>query len=571
MTLDERLRIVSNDYADLLVNYSGNPAVFQSFDDATIQIIDFFHALVHVPVKLITDNIIAEIGYSVMPSLFGIISEESIEKSGIKRIRSIPNFNLRGSGVLVGILDTGIDYTNPIFKYADNTTKIVSIWDQTIFSDNYPKDTSLGTEYSRDQINNALKSENPYEIVPTTDEIGHGTMLAGIAAGNVDLANGFSGVAPDAELVVVKLKPAKPYLKNFFLIPEDAICYQENDILLALNYLLSIAVQINRPIAICVALGTSQGGHDGRGILSNFLSFQADNIGVSIVVAAGNEGNARRHFYGVIDPNIGYQVVELNVGENEKGFLMELWGDSPSIFSIDILTPSGEYVPKIIATMNENREVSFIFEKTLIFIDYQMVESQSGDQLILFRFRDPAPGIWKFKVYGRGDILLGFHIWLPMSGFISDNTYFIASDPYTTILSLGNTVVPITVTAYNTAQDNLYINSSRGYTRIGDVKPDLAAPGVNIISPTNDYGFGEVSGTSPSAAHTTGVTALLLEWGIVKGNLKNMSTVNIKNLLLRGARREIGVIYPNRDWGYGILDLYNTFDKLRRATKREPT
>jgi subtilisin family serine protease len=565
MTLEERERIISNDYADLLVNYSGYPVVFESFTDATVQIIDFFHALVHVPVEQITDNILMERGYSIMPSLYGIISDLSLESSGITRLRSIPYFNLRGNGVLVGILDTGIDYTNQIFKYADNTTRIVSIWDQTIFSDNYPTGTYYGTEYSREQINMALASENPLEIVPSMDEIGHGTMIAGIAAGNDDPANGFYGVAPDAELVVVKLKPAKPYLKNFFRIPEAAVCYQESDILFALNYLIDVSIQLKRPLAICIALGTSQGAHDGRGTLSSFLSYQANNSGIAIVIAGGNEGNARSHFYGTINPSVGSQLVELNVGPDEQGFSMELWGSSPNIFSIDITSPSGEYVPKLSARLNENREISFIFEETTVNIDYQMVESQSGDQLILLRFRNPAQGIWRFTVYGRGDLKLDYHIWLPMSGFISDQTFFIHPNPYTTILSLGNARVPITVTAYNPHDDSLYVNASKGFTRAEVIKPEFAAPGVNIVSPTVGNGFVTASGTSLSAAHTTGVAALLLEWGVVRGNMKNMSTLTMKNLMMKGARRDMNVVYPNRDWGYGILDVFNVFDSLRRV------
>lgn len=565
MTPEERARIMSNDYADLLINYSGNTAVFDSFTDATVQIIDFFNALVHVPIAQITGNIIVTRGYSAMPSLYGLCSMESLEKSGITRIRNVPNLNLRGSGVLIGMLDTGIDYTNPLFRYSDNTTRIVSIWDQTIISDNYPEGFNYGTEYSRDLINDALRSTDPYGIVPSVDENGHGTMLAGIAAGNEDLENNFSGVAPDSEFVVVKLKPAKPYLKEFFRVPADALSYQENDILIALNYLIETSIRLKRPIAICIALGSSLGAHDGRGTLSSFLSYQADNTGIAIMIAAGNEGVARRHYYGVIDPLIGYRTVELNVGENENGFSMEIWGDSQSIISIDITTPLGEYIPRIAAKLNENRDISFIFERTTIFIDYQMVESQSGDQLILVRFTNPSQGIWRFNVYGRGDIQNGFHIWLPMTGFISDNTYFLEPDPNTTILSLGNAPVPITVTAYNPGNDSLWLPSSRGFTRIGTIKPELAAPGVNLTAPTPNKEFIAVSGTSPAAAHTTGVAALLLEWGIINGNLRNMSSVIIKNLMIRGARRFNDMNYPNMDWGYGMLDLYNIFESLKRG------
>ena len=564
MTSEDKEKIISNNYADLLITYSGDMSVFDNFPGAAVQRINFYNAVVYIPVDQITDQTISRLGYSVMPSLYGLISEASLEASGITRIRNIPNFDLRGQGVLVGILDSGINYTNPIFQYADKTTRILTIWDQTIVSENNPQGAYYGTEYTREQLNEALKSENPLEIVPTKDENGHGTMLAGIAAGNEVPESGFYGVAPDAELVVVKLKPAKTYLKNFFGISENAACYQENDIMFGLDYLIRTAQQADRPIAICIALGTSQGAHEGRGTLSGYLSLQAEVDGVVIVVAAGNEGNARRHYYGVVDPGIGYDTVELNIGEDEGNFSMEIWGDTPNTYAIDITTPSGEYVPKIAIVLDDVRVISFIFESTILVIDYQMIESQSGDQLILVRFRNPAPGIWRFHVYGRGDLTLGFHIWLPMQGFISDNTYFIRSNPYTTILSLGNSREPITVTAYNIEDDSLFPDASRGYTRIGVIKPDIAAPGVNILS--LDQGFVGVTGTSTSAAHTTGVAAMLLEWGIVNGHLPTISGLELKIFMIRGARRDLQIQYPNRDWGYGILDVFNIFDSLRTDT-----
>lgn len=565
MTEQERERVYSNDYADLIVNYSGDFSVFENFENATVQIINYYNAVVRVPISQINDNIMASLGYDIMPSLFGMISEASLEASGITRLRNIPTLNLRGNGVLIGFLDSGIDYTNPVFKYADNTTRIVSIWDQSINSDQFPESMGYGTEYTRELINQALQSENPLEIVPSRDEVGHGTMLAGIAAGNDMPDQNFSGIAPDAELVVVKLKQAKPYLKDFFRVPQDVICYQTNDIATAINYILNISYQENKPVVFCIAVGTSQNAHDGRGTVSSFLSLQAQTAGKAIVIAAGNEGNARRHYYGVVDPITGNNIVELNVGDNESGFSMELWGDSPGVFSIDIMSPSGEYIPRIEARLNESRNISFIFEPTTIVVDYQTVESQASDQLILLRFRNPSAGIWKFTVYGKGDLSKGFNIWLPMSGFISDNTYFLRSDPYITILALGNSAEPITVTAYNNIDNSLYINASRGFNRIGVVKPEIAAPGVNITAPSINQGFVEVTGTSPAAAHTAGVAAMLLEWGVVRGNYPAMNTIDMKVFMIRGAKRDKNQIYPNRDWGYGILDVFNVFNSLRRS------
>ena len=260
---------------------------------------------------------------------------------------------------------------------------------------------------------------------------------------------------------------------------------------------------------------------------------------------------------------IGSNTVEMNVGENDSGFSMNLWGEPPGIYSIDILSPSGEYIPRISPSLRVNRVISFIFEKTIIFVDYQLIESQTGDQLVLLRFENASPGTWRFNVYGRGDLATGFHIWLPMGDFISSETYFIQPNIYTTLLSPGTSVVPITVTAYNPVNNNLYVNSSRGYTRDNIVKPEIAAPGVNYIAPSLNHGFETFTGTSISAAHTAGVVALLLEWGTVRGNRPAMDTGTIKNLLIRGARRAQNIVYPNRDWGYGILDIVSTFENMR--------
>lgn len=563
MVSNENFRISSEDYADLIIEYNGNLDILNQFPDSSYQIINRQYAIVHVPVSFITQDIVYRMGYGVLPTCFGIISQSSLEASGVFRIRNIPVFNLRGQGVLIGIIDTGVDYTNPIFQYADGTTRIVSIWDQTIDSDNHPMDYLYGTEYTREQINEALQSDDPLSIVPSTDEIGHGTMVAGIAGGNEVPESNFFGVAPDVEFAVVKLKPAKRFIKNFFFIPEDAVCYQENDILFGAEYLFLLSIKLQRPMVICVALGSSQGAHDGYGTLSTLLSRFAGAAGIGVVVAAGNEGNARRHYSGRVNPATGYDTVELNVGENERGFSMELWGSSPDVYSIDILTPSGEYIPRIDVGRDEHRVITFIFEPTVIYIDYQMAEEQSGNQLILVRFDNPSPGIWRFNVYERGGLHQEYNIWLPMEGFISENTYFIRSNPYTTILTLGNASIPITVTAYNDLDDSLYQNASRGYTRINRVKPEVAAPGVNVIGPTLNKGFASFTGTSVAAAHTAGIAALIFEWGYIRGNIPNMSTVEMKNLIIRGARREPNVAYPNRDWGYGILDIFNVFDVLR--------
>lgn len=562
MTSEEN-PLTSENYADIVIEYQGDKTLFESFGKVPVNIINNFAAVVNIPVQDIISSSILELGYARVPSLGGLVSDYSLEASGIIRIRNIPNFNLRGQGVLMAIIDTGVDYTNPVFQNADKTTRIAAIWDQTIASETMQEGIKFGTVFTREQINNALQSEEPYRIVPSKDENGHGTMVAGIAGGSEVPGSSFAGVAPEVEFVVVKMKQAKKFLREFYFVPEQTVCLQETDFLFALEYVLSVANEFKKPLVICVSVNASQGSHDGRSLTGRYLSSVATRSGTGVVIAAGNEGNARRHFYGIVDPAIGYQVVDLNVGANEKGITMELWAQSPSILIIDILSPSGEYIPEITALRNETREISFVFEPTIIYLNYSIVETESGDQLILIRLSNPSPGIWRFKVYETGDLITGFHIWLPMEGFISNNTFFVQSDPYTTILGMGNAQIPITVTAYNDADDSLYLNSSRGYTRLGAVKPNVAAPGVNVSGPTLNQEFIDFTGTSIAAAHTSGVVAMILEWGVIRGNLIGMSTVEINKLIERGARRELDVEYPNPDWGYGILDVFNVFDSLR--------
>lgn len=568
MTEQERARITSEDYADFIIEYGRNPRVFGRIPNATSHIINERYAVVYVPVGQLNNRSIGQYGYAIFPDAYGLLSEASLNASGVMRLRRVPAFNLRGGGVLIGIIDTGIDYTNPLFIKADGTTKIAALWDQTLESENPPQPYFYGTEFTSEQINQALQSADPMSVVPSRDENGHGTMLAGIAAGNEDPKNDFSGVAPDSELVIVKLKEMKQVLREFYILPENVIAYQENDIMWGVQYVLEVARSLGRPLVICIGVGSNQGSHDGRGALGMLLSTIGDYPGVAVTIAAGNEGNGRRHFYQRVDRAIGNATVELSVGEEEKGFTMELWGTAPNTYSIDILSPNGEYIPRIPESLRVNREVSFIFEETTINIDYFMIESQAGDQLILMRFRNPSPGIWRMQVYSQGDLEGSFHIWLPIGNFISENTYFIQSDIYTTTTSPGNALVPITITAYNPENNTLYQRASRGYSRTGTIKPELAAPGVNILGPDLNHGYIPFTGSGVAAAHGAGICAMMMEWGIVRNNYPGIDTVEIQKFLIRGAQKSATQNYPNRNWGYGMIDIYRVFDILRADNLR---
>lgn len=563
VNMDQLNEMKSNQFVNLIIPYDGDLSVFDRYPNLKYTIINGFQAALHVPILGLAETVIRRYGSTSLPRCFGLLETTSHEATGVSRIQNIASFSNRGQGVLIGILDTGIEYTNQVFKNADGTSKILSIWDQTIEGNGvFPLGNPYGTVYTKEEINNALLSENPLDIVPSTDINGHGTMMAGLIAGSQISSEDYVGIVPNAELVVVKLRDANPFLKDFFIIPEDVTCFEETDIMFAVRYLSTVARELQRPIVICLGTGTTQGPHTGRGALDIYLAYLGDISGMIVVSGAGNEGNARGHYSGFIDNVVGYSTVELNVGANEAGFTMELWGDAPGIFSIDILSPSGEYIPRIPPRLGESRVITFVFERTVIFVDFRIVGTQTGEQEILIRIREPAEGVWRFRVYGSGDLSERFNIWLPMKTFRGENTYFLDSNQEITLTAPSSNMVPIVATAYNHLDQSLYVESSRGFTRGGQIKPDVAAPGVNIFSPGLNNTFTRSSGTSVSSAHVAGISAMLLEWGILRGNSTAMDSIEARNILIRGARRNPSIVYPNRGWGYGIVDIYNAFSIL---------
>lgn len=549
---NERFKITSNDYADLIVE-NDHPIIIDV--PYSINRINNQYSTIFIPVSNFTYNSVYKYSYEAIPKCFGLLSSANMQMEQITTIRTLEEQPLHGEGVLIGIIDTGIDYTNPLFLDENKSTRVVSIWDQTIESGRYPDELFYGTEYTRDEINNALSNENPFSVVPSIDEIGHGTTLAGIAGGHDPNNRDFTGVATQAEFAVVKLKPAKPYLKEFFCIPESAVCYQENDIMMAITYLQQVAISLKRPMVICLGLGSSQGPHLGVCVICDYLMQVNQTTGRSVVVGAGNEGESGHHFFGEVDHSIGYQLVELNVGPNEFGFSMELWGDSPSIFGTEIIGPDGTLVARIPATILKQDTIRLEYGDTVIYVDNEVRVPRVGDSFILLRFCNPKEGVWQFRVFEEGFLNMKFHIWLPIEKFTSTNTYFLTPTPYTTLSIPANAEWIFAVVAYNPVDFSLYTVSSKGFTKANLVKPNVAAPGENMYAPSIGGTFINASGTGIAAAYAAGTVALLFEWGIVRGNYTELNGIDVNRILIRGAYRDPNLIYPNEDWGYGILDL----------------
>ena len=474
----------------------------------------------------------------------------------------MPQLALRGQGVLVGIIDTGINVTNPLFVFEDGTTKIAALWDQTDQEGEHPEEFTFGTEWTREKIDEALRRD-PQSI--PRDENGHGTFLAAIAAGREDEESGFSGVAPDSELVVVKLKQAKQYLRDFYSIEDGIWACQEDDVMMAIRYIMRKAYLFQKPVSICIGIGTNLGGHKGTNNLARYISSASLLSGVSFQIASGNEGIAGHHYHGRMREGENVQVVDFNVAEKESGFIMELWGGAPAEFSVGLVSPGGERVERIQLKLNEFRSIRFFPEETVLEIRSYPGEIISGDQVIRMNFRKPAAGTWRLYVYLNRDGNPDFDLWLPISNFIKEDTFFLNPSSTETVTSPGDSVYGMTYVPYDVQNDSLYIRASRGYTRDGRVKPDLAAPGVSVAIPAAGRGGREIvrSGSSVAAAFGTGISALIQEWAFVRYNDSTMTSQKMRFYLIQGAMRPGAFEYPNRDWGYGIVNVYDAFLAMR--------
>ena len=561
-------RILSNDYSDILIDFVLPEEYISDLPgDFCFHKLDNDLGILYIQRNRIADADYAESGYSFLPKCYGLMQQNSINSSNLNTlslsdagILSVQNppLSLTGKKVTIGFIGTGIRYQNDVFKDSIGRSRIISIWDQTIQTGESPEGFEYGTEYTNEMINEALRSNNPLSIVPSTDTIGHCSAMASVAAGS-SLNNGqFIGAAPDSQIAVVKLKEAKPYLREFYRIPEDVPCYSETDILQAIQYLQKYARIFQSPLVVCMGIGTSMGDHTGAGLLGRYIDFWCNKKSRAFVIAGGNEGNVAHHYHGELTTRQPYKDIELRVGENESGFTMELWGEAPYFYNVTIRSPGGE-------TINWNnprsfvpQEYSFIFERTKITIDYLLVEQASGAQLIRFRFTEPTQGVWNIRVNSQGNTIGGyFDLWLPITQFISEDTYFLEPSPYTTITEPAYVQSAIIISTYQASNDSIYASSGRGYARDNNIVPDVAAPGVNVSSP-----FGAVTGSSIAAAIAAGGVAQLLEWAVVRENDILVNSINIKNYLIRGADRENTLEYPNREWGYGRIDIQGVFEFL---------
>lgn len=419
----------------------------------------------------------------------------------------------------------------------------------------------FGAEYTNSQINEALQSADPYSVVPHQDNVGHGTFLASVAASNEE--GTYLGVAPESELIIVKLKKASSFYLNRFLVPRDQQnAFESSDLMLGIEYAIEKAIELDRPLAICIGLGTNLGGHDGYSVLEDYLSRISYMVGVAICSAAGNESNTKHHIQGTVPGTGATSSIEIDAGSSSNDIYLSLWNGPSDRLSVSVRSPAGEVIGRIAAKSGTNFESRLVLERSTVSIQYVFPIEGSGAQLTTIRILEPTPGIWTLNIYGDTILDGTFNIWLPITGFADPDIVFLAATPSCTVTVPATAVGVITSGAYNSLNDSLYVNSSWGPTRLPMMSPDFTAPGVDVegILPS---GYGTMSGTGVAAAFTAGACALLLQWGIVEGNNRLLNTYLTKTLLIRGCERDEGIVYPNIQWGYGRVNLINTLESIR--------
>ncbi|MCD7981782.1 MAG: S8 family serine peptidase [Clostridiales bacterium] len=448
---------------------------------------------------------------------------------------------LYGTGVLTAVIDSGIDYAHPDFRNADGTTRIVELWDQT-----------TGEVYDSARINEALaqptESER-YRIVPSRDMSGHGTHVAGICAGNGRASGGlYRGVAPESPLLIVKMGNADP----------DGFP-RTTELMLAVDYVLRKARALALPTAVNISFGNNYGSHKGTSLPETYLNGVSSFWKSVIVTGTGNEGASGIHTSGFLSDAPGAvnaAEISFSVGEYEPALNLQLWKSYEDQFEIELRDPRGNRIGPLLP---DRRTQRFQAAGTELLIYYGEPRPYSADQEIYIDFIPNGSyidaGIWEIFLTPQKIVTGRYDLWFPGQSVLSAGTGFLTPAADNTITVPATAEKVISVGAYDAAFDSYASFSGRGAGfPLSPAKPDLAAPGVGVVSCAPGGGYTAKSGTSMAAPFVTGAAALLMEWGVRLGNDPYLYGEKVKAYLRRGAKKMPGFAeYPNNRVGYGAL------------------
>ena len=559
--MDCKEMILSDDFYDILMDYptslaelglTGIPHCFLGLEDN--------FRILYVDSRQAIPLSVSRYRYAYIPKCYGLLQPGgAYDESGIAAVQR-PPLSLSGENILIGFIDSGVRYWLDEFVREDGSSKIYSIWDQTVQDGPAPEGLLYGTEFTAEALNEAIarRRDGQEDRLPHRDEEGHGTGLVSVAL----------RAAPNAQVVMVKCRQAKPRLKDFYGIPQSVQCFAESDIMTGICYLQQVAQRTRRPLIVCITMGTNMGDHRGNSILNRYLTYVGDQKGRCVVIGGGNEGNQGHHYEGELRiedqaaDEASFEEVEIRVSENVRSFSLELWGEVPSTFTISLRAPDGELADRIPIRYGIERNIRFVYSGTQVYVNYVLVERGSGAELIFVRFANPSPGIWTLRVFVEGGYgMARYDIWLPMERFLEQPVYFLRPNPYRTMTEPAYTQNAIGHTYFDWENGSFAVDSGRGGQRREEFMPALSVAGVDIASVS-----GLLTGSSVSAALMAGAAALFMEWAIIRQGDVLLSSLEIRNYFIRGAQREDETEYPNATWGYGKMNVEGVFRGLIEET-----
>ncbi len=472
--------------------------------------------------------------------------------------------DLSGTGVIVAVIDSGIDYAHPDFRNADGTTRILDLWDQTIPAGSVadplseenaeqsfleaPAGYFLGTEFPQAVINRALEQTTErerYAVCPSRDISGHGTHVTGIAAGNGIASQGrYRGVAYESPLLIVKLGT-----------PGERSFPRTTELMQAVDYCIRKAQEYGMPVVLNLSFGNNYGSHSGNSLLESYLDDMADYWRTSIITGSGNEGASAVHAAGTLRENVTEEV-EVAVSGYEISLNLQIWKNYADEIAVSLIHPDGSKAGPIQQILGPQR---FRLGNTDVLLYYGEPSPYSPYQEIYFELLPTDDfidsGIWTIQLLPQKIAVGNYDMWLPAGGVLNEGTGFVLPSVETTLTIPSTAARVITVGAYDGYFDRAAAFSGRGYTReTNQVKPDLVAPGVDITSCAPGGGYVVRSGTSMATPFVSGGAALLMQWGIVNKNDLYLYGEKMKAYLIKGARRLPAMqYYPNPVFGWGAL------------------
>ena len=530
---------------ELIVKYSGSLSRLEEEGIRVTELLNEYAVLVVPESGIGRLAEVPEIEYIEKPKRLFFAAEQGRTASCVTGVQNA-RYDLYGDGVLVAVLDSGVDYAHPDFRNEDGTTRILALWDQTI-PGRPPAGYRIGTEYTKEQIDEALAQSDPVrrrELVPSTDASGHGTRVLGIAAGN-GRAGGirYRGVAPRSSILVVKLG-----------VPRTDSFPRTTELMQALDYCIRKAMEYSLPVAVNISFGNTYGAHDGTSLLETYITDMA-NIWKSVIcIGTGNEGYAAGHASDSLQEGEKKRI-QLAVGEYEGALNLQIWKSYLDDISVSLESPGGRSAGFIRNMPGAQR---FALEQTDILLYYGEPSPYSQSQEIYLEFLPQTEyvdsGIWTLTLEAR-EIRDGrFHLWLPSAAVLNANTRFLEPEPYITLTIPSTARRTVAVGAYDSRSRTYADFSGRGDTRDGRERPILAAPGVDVVTTVPGGGYAAATGTSFATPFVTGAAALLMQWGITDGNDPFLYGEKAAAYLKKGAQPLPAFrAYPNPQIGWGTL------------------